>query len=282
MTNMKKAICIAAGLVLSANLSQATLLFYEPFDYTSGASLTGQTGGTGFGSAYTTNAGSSMAIQSGSLTYTDGLGNSLAVSGNKMQATQANDLRTFSTPITGITTLYVSMIAQGTTGTGGGTFQNLQLQNFNGTTTQDLYALGRDSNNSIWEGVFGNPNGSAANSAVSVATQSFLVMKVEIGVTGGTQDRISLWVNPDLTAVEGTPTATTTVAINAQWDMNATQLRIGTGGTAGASMTYDELRGGTAWNDVVVVAAVPEPSVAALTCLGLFGLIRLVRRKATN
>ncbi len=69
--------------------TQANLLAYEPWDYTSGATFVGGGGGFGFSSAWLLNGGNAANnfVLQGGFTYTDAHGNSLAVSGNRALVT---------------------------------------------------------------------------------------------------------------------------------------------------------------------------------------------------
>ncbi|MBX3432817.1 MAG: hypothetical protein KF847_05820 [Pirellulales bacterium] len=79
------ALLAAACCVGAAGSARAVLLAYEPFNYAPGA-IIGLNGGTGFAGPWDEAQGASFssAVQSGSLSYTDRLGNSLVTSGGML------------------------------------------------------------------------------------------------------------------------------------------------------------------------------------------------------
>lgn len=85
-------VAIALTVMLGQQNSKATLLAYEGFDYTPGNLDTTKNGGIGWSQAWQPTPTTSPAINNqqvfaGGFNYTDGLGNSLVVSGNRAHVT---------------------------------------------------------------------------------------------------------------------------------------------------------------------------------------------------
>jgi hypothetical protein len=79
------ACAIATLLAETAPNASAALLSYEGFDYPTGDSVVGKTGGTGFSAAWIINGGAGVATnQADSLSYRDSVGNTLVTSGGSL------------------------------------------------------------------------------------------------------------------------------------------------------------------------------------------------------
>ena len=109
----------AAVVIMSCPASRAQLIAYDGFNYTSGQSLGGQTGGSGFAAAWALVSGN-VTVQTGSLAPAAPSG-SLAETGNSVNATPAGSLvpadasRVLASPVTGTvgTSIWLSVVMQG-------------------------------------------------------------------------------------------------------------------------------------------------------------------------
>lgn len=84
---MKKLLLLATGVVLvfiSRPTASGALIAYEGFDYPPGSNLEGQSGGSGAWAGAWDYTGFYSTNVSGSLSYVDGLGNTLITAGNKL------------------------------------------------------------------------------------------------------------------------------------------------------------------------------------------------------
>lgn len=257
------ALTAACALLLSSTLSHASLLLYEPFNYTAGGSLTGENGGTGFTSAWSPLSGSegTTTVQANSLTYS-----TLPTSGNKVYinptSTTSGESRDFSNLNSG--TVYLSFLANIDEGQ---RFFALRLTDAGG---QKAF-IGRASGGSNWrvESNTGTTVTGATSIAASLDTTYFLVLRIDFSVSNA---RLRLYVDPTL----GTEPLTADADITSSAAFQINGLNIATGFTSGAVTTakgwYDEIRMGTTYADI---APVPEPTSGALFGLSLLGIIVL-------
>src|SRR4051794_28465892 len=180
----------AAALILGgSSRALATPIASESFDYTNGAALAGQNGGTGWSAGWTGNTGGPLVSSPGmssSTVQTSGLKTSLANSN-----VGAFRVPTSSPDADG-STVYISFLAQQTSsGTGG--YSGLSL--FSGTSTEQLF-LGRATSTANW-GVDPRAGTGAVQSTTPAAAQSLLVARIDFGAgTTGGNEHVRLYVNP--------------------------------------------------------------------------------------
>ncbi len=292
-------------LSMATNL-HATLLAYEGFDSsvhntTAGFAtdnLSGQ--GTGSGSNFTGNWGAATtdgqalgdywlntdtssatayySASTGQASYTDGSSNSLSTTSG--QATFTGDgtrvsLQRFTTTgvnvsdpfyFSALVTLDASAsssgILFGAASFGSGNPRPFQ---FGFTSNNELTAVGYTSNSTP---------GSAITGATSYGAGTYLLVAK---LTQG--DDLDLWVNPLLANEAGSGAADLSIAGgsffvpgNGSWSIEG--MTIDAAGSG--SVTLDELRMGTTWDDV---SAIPEPSTLMIPVLAFISLGMIRRRK---
>ena len=220
----------AALLLATAMTAPGALPSHESFDYPDGTSISGQTGGIGWTNiGWTTVTGNgTIATEDGTLTYPG-----IVSAGGKMRFT--------GVPLTGTTT---TSYRGPTNAVSSGTHyfrcmaQNLNnsrryfgLGLFSGATEKAL--LGQGSGYETWtlNHVDGITNGIFTNvlgSAVSTSVPSLLVLKVEF-LPGN--ERVTFWVNPDLSQPETAATAVGGSSFTTDVDyVSITRIRVGSGG----------------------------------------------------
>jgi hypothetical protein len=272
------------GLVLAAHAAQASLLVYEPFNYTAAAPLDGQGNGSDVGFAVGStwqNGGGSVGtntVLSPGLTYTDSAGHSLEVSGNAAyiaNSTTANetDYRNLNTTYgSSGQSLWISLLAKGSSND-----QYLGLSLINnaiGSGRQEVLFLGQSGTD--WQFVdYPTPtaNGVAGDSGASGDQQAFLVYQIAIGAATGYT--INMWVNPLLgSSLTAAPAATYTNSTDTFSGFDQFVLHSGEPGL------LDEIRVGTSYGSVAPIASpVPEPATIKLVLVGAVGLALAARRK---
>ncbi|MBP7950913.1 MAG: hypothetical protein KA004_14775 [Verrucomicrobiales bacterium] len=264
----------AASLSLVASLVQADLLYYEPFDYTPGEDALKGAGRF----LNEVNAGASGDIVGSTLEYRDAVGNALRVSGNHAHIDTSEEAAQVdnSGPISlveldpehaGINVRWFSMIGEQTAGTNarfiGLSFRapdNTYKPNDGGSNTDEILNMGMNSMQSpqcwrIADRALTN-NGQFANSGTPTTVRSFVVVKMELNVDGGSLERYTLWVNPLLNAEPDPATGFTFLSPDSdisQWsDINLIRLASGYQNANGPSSSWlvDEIRIGESWSDV--------------------------------
>ena len=261
----------------AAPFSRAALLVSENFSgYTAGtAPVTGsylptqavQGGSTGLSGTWASGDAYAWVANTGDLAapantgvLADAGGQRVVFSGGATPSAYA----TVTSPITTVNnTVYVSFVAQLVAGGG------LWLQN--GAAT--VLRLGTN-NGSNW----GISDGTTAQNATGTVsgTASFLVYAITFGASGGANDSVSLFVNPDANGQPGIATATWTGLSLNDSSINRVVVR---GGSNNTSNQFDNLRIGTTYADV---AAVPEPSTYGLLGAGALGAVSFVRRRRSR
>ena len=256
-----KSLSCAVLLLLLAPRSEASLLVYEGFDYTANSTVTGS-GGTGWTGAWAAfGTGSSTNVTPGSVTYStlETTGNSSYVTTTSGTSGIARSLgTTFSDATTN--TIYLSFTFNWDTGTRffglqlmNGTSSAIELNKFSGQTNFGIQAAG-------------------TGGAITQDTNNLAVVRIDF-VAGGT-DTVRLFLNPSSMGTE--PGSATSTSSAASYTING--IRLATGFTSApnttAAATFDEIRIGTTWADVVPV---PEPGVASLL-LGSLGAVVLLAR----
>jgi len=251
--------------------SQAALLAYESFNYSSG-NLTGQSGGTGWGANWS-GGGTNITFQTGSLDQVNG--SPVTTAGNKaVFQTATASTRTLNTTLGADgTTAYFSLLMRydGTSNTG----NNNQLDSWgaftirNSANTSEI-AFGNDYTNIVVGQGGGSSNKTLGGTFVGNTTYH-MVLKVNFNAGN---DTFSLFVNPTAGS-EGAP-ALTFNNYDLGNSVNLIGITNGPSTPVGANWQFDEMRVATTWGDIV---AIPEPSTYALLGAGM-GLLWLVRRKA--
>lgn len=270
------------ALLLSAvamGPASAALIIYDGFDYNAGT-LAGANGGTGWTSPWTQSGTTTvLSTVSPGLSY-----NQLQVTGNAMSDTS-----------TGAQLAYRSYDTTGLMDDGNSVwFSVLYSVSGGGDSTIKFFANGTHASANYQTGVgirIDNNSGIAADFGVASFTYKgfahgsnahLIVGRISFSDTAG-QDRITLWVDPDLTA--GTPSDGAAFddkfgTVSAIWpegqDAIGNEVVIRGGGSYVG--IFDEIRLGTSFADV---APIPEPAAYGfgLAALALFMGLRSKRAR---
>ena len=271
---MFKVATLLGLFVSTAVVSQATLIAYEPFDYTLSESLSDQAGGFGFSGGWST-----VNSDNGTITVEEGLSYpDLPTAGGSIfmapTASVVSSKRDLTSPINS-GTLYTSFLVNITEG-----------KRYLGLTLRDNYnylSVGQSTGKNTW--CITNSNGSSttsysSSSNITYNTTYLLVLRVDFDASG-TQERLRLYVNPDLSSGEEPGTA----AIDVLGEYNVPSIT-----AAGVQAAYtlagtsyttakgyiDEIRLGDSYMDVI-----PESSSTNFLGLTLFGVLlgRAICRK---
>ena len=299
------------ALALGSTSASASLLIYEPFDYTAGSAIAGQTNTYSTGSPAWAAAGAATSpvhqVISGSLTAPSGLPAAIGNAGGTMNADNTQlDRIPLGADYGANTTLYSSLLLNIPSITG------LTTANTNLNANNDILigfnnAVGASGTRpSNWAGELVIRLGSVANTYnlgirasnttanttywtadLNPGDTHFIVVRYTQGATdsSGTDDSNAIWLNPssaNFGVVEGSvpaPDGSSNGTINAASPLNnfARSLLIGAGIAAGAAPSQnniDEIRVGTTWADVTPV---PEPM--GLAGVAAFGLLAFRRRR---
>jgi hypothetical protein len=280
----------------------ANLLIYEPFDYSTGSAIVGQSdpyapvGGPSWAAAGT--AGTTVhQVASGSLTGPSGFPASVGNSGSLMNADSNEYARMSLGSVYGTSaTLFYSALID-VPATNGLTTANSNVNANNDGIIAFNNNSGAGTKPNTWAGELVVRLGASANtynlgirgsttaagttyfsSDLTPGTTYLVVVQFTEGATAGTGGLSSMWINPSSAtfgaasapAADGSTAGTySTTAAND----HTSSLIIGAGIAAGADPNQtlvDEIRVGTTWADVT---SVPEPSTLALAGFGLLGLI---------
>ena len=248
--------------------SHASLIGHEQFN-TDGA-IAGQTGGIGFGWDHF-----SGDVQTGTVSDWDTLLGAPSVSGGVLTTSGSSAKREYNGTIegagggdgsdteraggyrgTGIVYLSIDMTPDSTGG-----FSGISSYDF-GTERVFFGHLGTG-----FYGISESGVGSNLSAVPAVGGETVTI----VGKVDFDGDLLSMWLNP----VAGGEGANTPIVTRAFTGTNwSTPVRIASGG--GVTSTWDDLRVGTTFNDVVDV--VPEPQSVALVILGALMLVRRSKR----
>ncbi len=257
--------CVVA-LMLAAASGRADILFYEGFDLAQGenglANSAAGVSSVGVSGIWT---GTTVDVSAG-LTYAgletvDGAARLDAVN----SGATAGMLTGFNTGTVWIS--FLSVVSNATSYAG--------LSLYNSFNNERLF-VGDLSGSTNWGfQLLGVGGGTIRTSAVSTASTSLLVMRIDFNVSSVTNENYYLWVNPTLGAEPDIASANTSL-LGANLGTSGgngelmTRIRI-QGGSATDNAVVDELRIGREWEDVTPV--VPEPGTAAALLTGLGMLV---------
>lgn len=277
-------VAFIAALMLSVSPVRSAPIAYEPFTGAPGNSIFGTNGGTGWTGAWAnppTNGTITFAAQN--LSYNAG---QLAIDGGGSAAlvtvtANANNLFGSRGFVNQTGTVYFSFLFRTATSAGPNNdfFQfGLDSGNVNprvslghsstdttsNTNTEFFSRAGTDPNDSAFSGV-----------DTFIDTTYFVVGRATRGT--GNYNNVTLYFNPT-TATEPVSGVTSSVDSGVA-NLNTFVFRIARS-EAGDSFLFDELRIGTTYADVVVVAPIPEPwSALLLGAAGLSAVVWLRRRR---
>ncbi len=294
------ALYLALGL---ASYSACALPDYDPFAdatasggtaYNVGDSLIGQTNAQGLTwfQAGPTGTQSHPTISAGSLSISGlapSTGNSVSYGGASGDSSAVWGL---GGPVT-TGTLYYSMAFQ-VTALGGLTTGGAIAFGFNNSTGSQTgqptviascleirlsgtgYNLGLNKNTTAAQAVYDSVDTFATGSTL------FLVGSYTFNTGTTSDDSTSLWINPDSSTFGAASAPTATITSANGTDITSASIAstlVREASTIEPNMTLDDIRVGTAWSDVT--PTIPEPSVLALSALGIaagFGVRRYLRK----
>lgn len=301
---MFRTLLIAAAVCL-APAARADLIVGDGFAYPAGP-IVGRNGGTGWANSWTTtNNSAAPAVSSPGLTFSQN-SSTLAVSGNSL-TTPGGDLGAFRRPPTAFGAyggspdpsqdLWISFLVKNTSGgsmTDGYGGLSLFHDDPNTHIGTEQFFIGRTAGSSLYG--FQNVSQAAVNDAqtgvfatgtTADTTTHLLVMNLTFTPSGTTYAALYVDPTPGVTDGGGQPTGYTSEIDNSnspfvdgfQFD----QFRFQSGGAMNSAFTFDEVRMGTQYLDVVPqqIAPTPEPGVLTfwLTGCGGLGLVALRRRR---
>jgi hypothetical protein len=260
------------GLFCAAPV-HATVIADEPFNYTAGAGLTGQTGGTGFGAnAWTAPTAGSATITAGSLSYTDTNNVSVGTSGNKVNlinngsgAGRRERLLDAAETLAS-RTVWISCIMELTSGATNTTGHAGYSLMSGGT---EILFMGKPAGTNNWGLALDNGATTQLSTISAVNSTAFLLARI-VSPASGTAS-ISFWVNPPIGSEAGLPAPTVTTSHNV---FSVDALRVSTN-VQTTGINVDEVRFADTFSEVV-----PEPASIGLTSIA--GLALLARRRRTN
>ncbi|TGD58432.1 T9SS type A sorting domain-containing protein [Flavobacterium humi] len=253
---MKKIYFIGALLATSLSFGQATLPYYEPFNYTAASNLGAQ------GGWVNVNTGDEVLVEAGNLSYTGlqaSLGNSVKFDGGGIDPQQA-----FTAQTSGI--VYSSFIIKvvsvtGVTDPNGGYSYGLADTSTNFASTVWIKPLGAGFQ-------FGINKATATGDTQYLPTEYALntnylvVIAYDLGATKAS----SIWINPTNLGAVSAPasTLTTTTGTTDRTQIQRVFLRQDSA-TETASVVIDEIRVGTTWAQVTPVPlGVAENNISGL------------------
>ena len=283
---------IFAALLLSAGMSHAALIIYEPFA-DSNATLVGNTPGTGLTGTYTSNGGSpsAFAVSGSSLSYgsqpaTGGSATFVAPS-DTSASNVSNAISTLTSGLgslagNGLLTdgavLWFSVMQRTTNDTAHdgfalalGTDPLTTNTNFTAAAAQGIgFAISNTGNLTARVSTAASTHANGTNiNRFSLAATILVVGRITWGAAGDTVDLYLPDTSMNLGAIQSSATgiidqsAFDTLSFHTRWQGST---------TAGANtdVGLDEIRFGSTLGDVLI----PEPSAALLGGLGLLALFR--------
>jgi hypothetical protein len=272
-----------AAALLCVPLANAASIAVETFEDENTGDLNGQGAGsdggfTGNWSALVGSPSATVQVVSSTLSYSNGaVGSSGGSQALQLTFTDNSIVgnvfsRAFSPAETG--TIYLSFLYREVTNPDFGT-DFIQVGFENTAPDQPLASiLRRNGTYQVRSGTSSTANGTQGTTPADVGITHLLVLKAE-KTSGGTYNRVSLFIDPDSLTEPGSPTSFSTAnsglatagLLTARTAFHAT----------GDTVQLDNILIGTSWGDVVT--AIPEPSASAL--IGLAGMACLLRRRRT-
>jgi len=255
-------IALVALLALSVGQAKATLLAYEGFDYTANTAVADANGGTGWNAAWTASStNGSQTVLSPTLSEggVTGIGNRLSVSAVGTATSNAGRVIFSSTTNSGTYWLSVMMSNDAGNST---SYGYLQL----GDQYSNVPVRIGYSNGGNWY-VQSPNNGNAKDDTGIAATSALLVLKIDL-----TNKTLDLWVNPS----SASDTADASVGMSTTSNyvrFDRLSIRVGSSSSGTSTGSFDEIRIGQSYADVVI----PEPATLSLLAVG--GVLAMLRRR---
>ena len=252
---------VAIGLLANMPVLQAALSVYEPFNYTSAAQVSGQTGGGSFGfSAAWTGGSATATVGTGSLVGYNTVGNRASMAANALTTPLSRTLSSSLGVSAGTTYFSFLLRPEASVGT-----SSAELR-LTGSAASAGFGLNSNSGAYLIDQVGGTQ--SVTGSTATVNTPVLLVLKAVFGAGAGA-DTFSLFFNPLIGSTEGAANATKTFDVG-----TVTALSI----AGNLAFSVDEIKVGSAYADVV-----PETStnvaIGAVAILVAAQWARSVRRR---
>ena len=321
----KKMVSLTASVLALGLFSQtanAQLQGYESFSYTSGTTLTGISPGSGlFPNNWTTKTpGTTSAVGSSGLGYTDGSGNTLSTTGNSgvSVGSSATDnpqlvfgstlgVASGATATAGSGTIWISYLWQGlNTSAAGSLFRQATFGLYSGMTTSsgsgnEYLDIGMPNiqsstvgtvnpNISLWyggKGLAGQTSSSTAPAINSSAAANggntlMIVLQLQMDNSTTTADTLNMWINPTLGGAGPTGTEYT-YSLQDLTSINGIRMASGnTNATFGLQPGMQQYDEFRVGDTFADVSPIvtPEPTVMALAGLGGATLLAFRRRRA--
>jgi hypothetical protein len=268
---------ICGGLSMSGGAS-AALIASESFSYGAGAELDGQNGGSGWNGAWESQTSLTQIVNPGTeLSFTNG-GGSIAGGINALQHVNNG----FNTSYRGIgpvsdSSVFISFLVRVSGQIDNNDFAAFWFDNTAAGDHAGVPNIGVKGNRGTGAGPedgFARLSLGGETWSTDLALDTSYLIVGELSKSGGSDyDQLSLWVNPDPFDFAA-PDGTTTVTTGALTSFSVLGIR-SANLDADDVLLIDELRIGTAWEDVVPA---PEPGAVLLLGLGILGATRLRRR----
>lgn len=276
MTNTTRSlVCtiLLAGFALASAHAQSV---YEPFAYTVGGNLAGNTLGAAAWKSINSNA--EPTIASGNLSVA-GLA---AASGNSVTLPGGNHKEALfpftTTPVSSGTLFYSFALNVSTAPTAASYMFGLATGDTNYGATVWLQASGAG----YQLGISNRSNATTtyAPTVYALGQTVFIVGSYTFNAGAG-DDSSSLWINPSAATFGDDAIPSATVTVTGGTDMTALSQFLIRGANGSPTGVFDELRVGTTWSEVTTAAAIPEPSTYA-ALLGALALAGVVLRRRSR
>lgn len=231
------------GMWTATNSARAALTVYEPFNYSTAAQVSGQSGGGSFGFSGAWSGGSAGAtIGTGSLPGTATLGNKATMTANSLTTPLSRSLSASLGASAGTTYFSFLLRPEASVGTSSA---ELRL-----TGSANTVGFGLNSNSGAYLiDQAGTGAGQTVSSSTATVNSPVLLVLKAVFAAGAGADAFSLFYNPAVGSTEGAAAATRTFDVG-------TVSALSIFGTLAFSV--DEIKVGSAYADVV-----PEPSTYA-------------------
>lgn len=271
-------LCVVAFAGVALSTARAQLIAYEPFNYTVGGNVAGNTlSGVGAWSAL--NTGTAPSILSGNLNVTglqDSAGASVSLPGGNYQEA------VLALPSSNTSGSLFFSIALSLTGAPGAATATIGFANSGTNLGGMVFTQAATGGYQIGFSIRSSGTTVTYDPTIySTGSTIFLVGRYDF-VAGGTgNDTGALWINPSQATfgAGAAPTATITSASTGTSDLGSITQFILRGVANSPIAVVDELRIGTTWASVTP-AAIPEPSTyAALLGALALGLVALRRHR---